>query len=81
MLKDSWPGSRDQDNFLEKKWPDLISVKIPKLATLIARLRYPHRKQIRTYYEVQFPTNSVLNDEIEKNQLKKGHKTQPESTR
>ena len=51
---------------------------MPKLRTLIARPRYPHRKQIKTNYEAQFSTNLVLNDE--KKSIKKRHKTQFEST-
>jgi hypothetical protein len=48
---------------------------MPKLATLIARLIYSHRKQIKTNYKTQFPTNPMLNDEIEKKiQFKKRHK-------
>jgi hypothetical protein len=39
-------------------------VKIPKLMTLIARLRYSNKKQIKTYYKTQFSTNPVLNDKI-----------------
>jgi hypothetical protein len=30
------------------------------------RSRYPHRKQIKIDYEVQFPTDPILNDKIEK---------------
>jgi hypothetical protein len=53
-----------------------------KLATLIARPRYSHKKQIKTNYEAQFPIDSMLNDKIEKkNQLNKRHKKQLESTR
>jgi hypothetical protein len=37
-----------------------------KLATLIARPRYSHKKQIKTNYEAQFPIDSMLNDKIEK---------------
>jgi hypothetical protein len=39
---------------------------MPKLATLIVRLRYPHRNQIKTDYKTQFSTDLMLNDEIEK---------------
>ena len=42
-----------------------------KHATMIMRPRYPYRKEINKYYEAQFLTGSVLNDEIKKkNQLK-----------
>jgi hypothetical protein len=37
-----------------------------KSASLIVRPRHPHRKQIKKYYETQFLTELVLNDEIEK---------------
>jgi hypothetical protein len=37
-----------------------------KPATLVARRIYSHRKQIKTNYKGQFPTNPMLNDEIEK---------------
>jgi hypothetical protein len=37
--------------------------------------RYPHINQIKIDYEAQFPTNSMLNDEIKKIKLiKKVHK-------
>jgi hypothetical protein len=36
-----------------------------KLANLIMRLIYPYKKQIKTDYEVQSPTDPMLNDEIE----------------
>jgi hypothetical protein len=39
-------------------------VKIPKLMTLIARLRYSNKKQIKTDYKTQFSTDPVLNDKI-----------------
>jgi hypothetical protein len=39
-------------------------VKIPKLITLIARLRYSNKKQIKTYYKTQFSTDPVLNDKF-----------------
>ena len=52
-----------------------------KLVTLILRPKYSHKKQIIIDYEAQFPNNSVLNDKIEKNQLNKRHKKQPELTR
>jgi hypothetical protein len=38
-----------------------------KLATMIVRPRHPYKKQIKTNYEVQFPTDPLLNDKIEKN--------------
>jgi hypothetical protein len=41
----------------ENKKNDLV--KIPKLATLITRLRYPYGKQIKTDYEDQFPTDPI----------------------
>ena len=53
-------------------------VKIPKLVILIVRLRYSYRKQIKINYEVQFLTDPILNDEIEK---EKEYKKQLESTR
>jgi len=34
------------------------------------RPRYPHRKQIKTNYETQFPTDLVLNNKIEKKLIK-----------
>jgi len=37
-----------------------------KSASLIVRPRHSHRKQIKKYYETQFLTELVLNDEIEK---------------
>ena len=37
-----------------------------KPKNLIMRQRYPHWKQIKINYEAQFPTNSILNDKIEK---------------
>ena len=39
--------------------------------TLIMRLRYPHKKQIKTDYETQFSTDPILNDKIKKNSIKK----------
>jgi hypothetical protein len=53
---------------------------MPKLATLIVRLRYPHRNQIKTDYKTQSSTDLVLNDEIEKKLIKKRHKKQLKST-
>ena len=64
-VKDPWPKSCDRDNLLErklKKLLDLTGVKIPKPAALIMRSRYPYRKQIKTDYETQFPTDPMLND-------------------
>jgi hypothetical protein len=52
-----------------------------KLVTLILRPKYSHKKQIIIDYEAQFSTDPVLNDKIEKNQLNKRHKKQPELTR
>ena len=49
-------------------------------ATLIMRPKYHHIKQINTDYKVEFPTDSMLNNEIEKKSIKKGHKKQPKST-
>ena len=49
-------------------------VKMSKSTTLIMRPRYFHIKQIKTDYKTQFPTDSMLNNKIKKNQLKKGHK-------
>ena len=37
-----------------------------KSASLIVRPRHPYRKKIKKYYEAQFVTEPVLNDEIEK---------------
>jgi hypothetical protein len=42
--------------------------------TLIMRLRYPHKKQIKTDYETQFSTDPILNDKIKKNSIKKKHR-------
>lgn len=65
----------DRDN-LGKKIKKNDLVKIPKLATLITRLRYPYGKQIKTDYEDQFPTDPILNDKTEKiNKLNKTQKT------
>jgi len=50
---------------------------MPKSMTLILRPRYSHKKQIKTDYEAQFPTNPMLNDKIEKKQLNKKHKNNP----
>ena len=36
---------------------------MPNFVTLIMRSRYPYKKKIKTDYEIQFPTNSILNDE------------------
>jgi hypothetical protein len=44
---------------------------MPKPTTLILKPKYPRIKQIKIYYEAQFPMKLMLNDEIEKNQLKK----------
>jgi hypothetical protein len=33
-----------------------------KPATLIMKPRYPYKKQIKTDYETQFPTDPMLND-------------------
>jgi len=37
-----------------------------KSATSIMRPIYSHRKQIKTYYETQFLTDPILNNEIRK---------------
>ena len=59
---------------------DLIVVKMPKSEILIMRSRYTYKNQIKTYYEAQFWTDLVLNNEIgEKIQLKIKYKKQPES--
>ena len=56
----------EQDNLLEKKQQlDLTMVKISTLATLIMRLRYHHRKQIKIDYKAQFSADLTLNDKIE----------------
>jgi hypothetical protein len=39
--------------------------------TLIIRPRYPNRKEIKTDYEVRFPTDPILNIEIKKKSIKK----------
>jgi hypothetical protein len=39
--------------------------------TLVMRPIYPHKKQIKIDYEVQFSTNPILNDKIRKSQLRK----------
>jgi hypothetical protein len=52
-----------------------------KHATMIMRPRYPYRKEINKYYEAQFLTGSVLNDEIKKKSIKKRHKKQLEYAR
>jgi hypothetical protein len=39
---------------------------MPKLVTLIVKLRYSHKK-IKTDYEDQFSTNPILNFKIKKN--------------
>jgi len=54
---------------------------MPKHVTLIVRLRYSHKKHIKTDCEAQFSTDSMLDDKIKKNQLNKKNKKQPESTR
>jgi hypothetical protein len=54
MVKDLWPGSWDQDNLLErksKKQPNVTRIKMSKLATMIMRPGYLHKKQIMTDYE------------------------------
>jgi hypothetical protein len=43
---------------------------MPKPVILIVKLKYSHRKQIKTNYKAQFPTHLVLNDEIEKKSIK-----------
>jgi len=43
---------------------------MPKFMTLILRPRYSHKKQIKTDYEAQFPTNPMLNDKIERKTIK-----------
>jgi hypothetical protein len=37
-----------------------------KLVTLIVRPKYSNKKQIKTDYEAQFPTDPMLNDKIKK---------------
>ena len=39
---------------------------MPKLMTLILKPRYYHKKKIKIDYEIQFPTDSMLNDKIKK---------------
>jgi hypothetical protein len=41
-------------------------IKMLKSATSIMRPIYSHRKQIKTYYETQFLTDPILNNEIRK---------------
>jgi hypothetical protein len=53
-----------------KKKHDLTRVKISKLMTLIVRPRYSYKKQIKINYEIQFPTDLMLNDKIEKKSIK-----------
>jgi len=43
---------------------------MPKFMTLILRPRYSHKKQIKTDYEAQFPTDPMLNDKIERKTIK-----------
>jgi hypothetical protein len=50
-----------------------------KLASLITKPRYLHRKQIKVNYVTQFSTDLILKDKIEKN-LNKKHKNKPKST-
>jgi hypothetical protein len=38
--------------------------------TLIVRPRYSYKKQIKINYEIQFPTDPMLNDKIEKKSIK-----------
>jgi hypothetical protein len=38
--------------------------------TLILRLKYSHKKQIKIDYETQFLTDLMLNDKIEKKSIK-----------
>jgi hypothetical protein len=68
MLNDLWSGLRYWDNLLEKKKKDLIfnRVKMSKIATLIIRPRYLYIKKIKTDYETECLTNSMLNDKIKK---------------
>ena len=44
---------------------------MPKLATLIVRPKYYHRKQVKNILRNPIPNQSVLNDEIEKKSIKK----------
>jgi hypothetical protein len=46
-----------------------------KPVTLIVRQKYSYKKQIKTDYETQFPTDLMLNDKIEKKSIKKTQKT------
>ena len=41
-------------------------IKMLKSVTSIMRPIYSHRKQIKTYYETQFLTDPILNNEIRK---------------
>jgi len=46
-----------------------------KPVILIVRQKYFYKKQIKTDYETQFPTDPMLNDKIEKKSIKKTQKT------
>jgi len=46
-----------------------------KPVTLIVRQKYSYKKQIKTDYKTQFPTDPMLNDKIEKKSIKKTQKT------
>jgi hypothetical protein len=49
-----------------------------KPVTLIMKLKYPHRKQIKTVCKAQFSTESILNDKnLEKKSIKKNIKNNP----
>jgi hypothetical protein len=45
------PGYETEITFYKKKQLDLIEVKMPKLANLIIKPIYHHKKQIKTDYE------------------------------
>jgi hypothetical protein len=68
MSKDLWLGSWDWNNLLEKnknKKFDLTGVKNIKTCNSNHEIeRYLNEKQIKTNYETQFLTDSMLNDNI-----------------
>jgi len=61
ILKNLWSRLWDRNNLLKK-----TRLQIPKSSTLIMKPRNPYRKYIKTGYDAQFPTDLILNNEIEK---------------
>ena len=51
-------------NWRERELINWVNPLNPRLMTLIIRPRYYHKKQIKTNYEAQFSTDSILNDKI-----------------